>query len=85
MPKKPDSFEAVLANWSTPTEMSEALGIPYVTAQVMRHRKSISAVHWPAVIKCLKANGITVTTDDLLAMQFKRAEERRAEREGQAA
>lgn len=72
---KLDSFDAVLATWSNPTEMSEALGIPYVTAQVMRHRRSISDLHWPKVITCLRERGVELTTDDLLEMKHKRRAE----------
>lgn len=85
MSKKPDSFDAVLAHWETPAQFSAALGIPYVTAQVMRHRRSIGDNHWPKVIRALADKGVTVTTDDLLKMKFRRQEERRAEREGAAA
>lgn len=77
MVKKPDSFETLLALWSNPTELSEDLGIPYVTAQVMRHRRSIGDLHWSKVIECAARRGVELTLDDLLAMKFKRREAKR--------
>jgi hypothetical protein len=74
MPNKPDTFEAVFALWDTHAAFSADMGIPYVTAQVMRHRKSIGDRHWPKLIQCLKAKGVKLSTDDLLAMKQRRRE-----------
>ena len=75
MLKTPSTFEAILALWNTHAELSEELGVKYVTAQAMRVRKSIGDQHWPKLIECLKRRGIHLTTDDLLRMKYKRRAE----------
>lgn len=77
MPNKPDTFEAVFALWDTHAAFSADMGIPYVTAQVMRHRKSIGDRHWPKLIKLLRAKGINLSEGDLLAMKHRRAAEQK--------
>ena len=75
MLNQPSTFEAILALWTTHAELSEELGVKYVTAQAMRVRKSIGDQHWPKLIECLKRRGIHLTTDDLLRMKYKRRAE----------
>lgn len=75
MTNKPTSFPDVLDLLGSPAKASEALGIKYVTAQVMFHRKSIGDAHWPRLVAVLADRGIDITTDDLLAMKHaKKAE-----------
>lgn len=79
--KTPDSFEAILALWDTHADLSDELGVKYVTAQAMRVRRSIGDQHWPKLIECMARRGVHLTTDDLLRMKIKRSAERRAERQ----
>lgn len=53
------------------------LGIPYEHAQIMRHRNSIAADHWPAVIKSAKRRGYALTHEHLVKLREKLTEERR--------
>jgi hypothetical protein len=78
--KKLLTFDDVLALWETPKALSDDLGTLYVTAQLMKRRRSIGVDHWPRLIELLAARGYTVTTDDLLEMRKLRAEEGRKER-----
>jgi hypothetical protein len=75
--KTPDTFEAILALWNSHAELSEELGVLYVTAQAMRVRKSIGDQHWPKLLQCLERRGVHLTTDDLLRMKYKRRAERK--------
>lgn len=74
MQNKPDSFEAILAHWDSHKSLSLALGVPYVNAQAMRKRRSVSVDHWPRLIELLAAKGIHITNDDLVQMTLKRRE-----------
>jgi hypothetical protein len=78
--KKLQTFDDVLGLWETPKALSDDLGIIYVTAQLMKRRRSIGVDHWPKLIELLGTRGYTITTDDLLTMRAKRAAEARAER-----
>lgn len=69
--KKPATFEELLALWETPKALSADLGVPYVNAQLMKHRKSVGVDHWQKLIKAAGIKGASVTYDDLLAMRAK--------------
>jgi hypothetical protein len=81
----PTSFEQLLDLWPTPKALSEALELPYVTAQQMKLRKSIGASHWTKFIDGAAAIGIDLSLDDLARMRIRREEETRAARQGAAA
>ena len=68
MKHAPDTFETLLANWTTP-ELSAELGVPYVTARKMRERKSMGITHWPALIKAAQSRGIALDFERLVAMR----------------
>lgn len=72
MSAKPDTFEALLSNW-TKLELSQALGVPYVNARKMIERKSVNPVHWPKLIDAASGKGIALTNDDLIAMLARKA------------
>lgn len=72
--KKLQTFDDVLGLWETPKALSDDLGTIYVTAQLMKRRRSIGVDHWPKLIELLAGRGYTVTTDDLLAMRQRRRE-----------
>lgn len=75
---KPKTFEDVLALWVSPTELSVDLGVPYVTAQMMRRRKSIGVDHWPAVIRAAKRKGVRLDNDDLVQMRLAKSRQRKS-------
>lgn len=75
---KLSTFDDVLSLWATPKALSDALGVPYINAQAMKARGSIGVGHWPKMIELLRAQGYSVTTDDLAAMWQKASEERRS-------
>ena len=68
------TFDDVLSLWASPKALSDDLDVPYVNAQAMKARKSIGVDHWPRLIELLSHKGISVTTDDLLAMRQRRRE-----------
>jgi len=63
------TFDDVLNLWETPKALSDDLGTIYVTAQLMKRRRSIGVDHWPRLLELLAARGYVLTTDDLLAMR----------------
>jgi hypothetical protein len=62
---KPNTFEALLSLWDSPMTLSADLGVPYVTAQMMKRRKSVSAAHWDAIASKAVAKGVEITNEDL--------------------
>lgn len=74
MLKKPDTFKKLLDLWETPKALSEALGVQYVTAQLMIRRNSVGIDHWPKLIEVVKAKGHDISNDDLVAMSLKQRE-----------
>jgi len=69
---KPTTFEELLALWDSPTELSEVLSIPYVSAQMIRRRGSIGVAHWDGFIEAAKRKGVKLTHSDLHAMKLER-------------
>ena len=70
--KKPETFDELLGLWETPKELSIELDTIYVTAQLMKRRRSVGVNHWPKLITAAAAKGVHLTTDDLLAMRERR-------------
>lgn len=68
----PTTFDELLNLWGTPKELSLALGVPYINAQMMKRRKSVDVVHWPRLIDLASAMDVRLTNDDLVAMAVKR-------------
>lgn len=66
---KLQTFDDVLALWSSPKALRDDLGVTYVNAQAILTRRSIGVDHWPKLIQLLADKGYSVTTDDLLAMR----------------
>lgn len=62
-----DTFSDIIMRWPSLREFAEDLGVPYVTAQVMKHRDSIAAEHWAAVVDGAKSRKIAGVTLELLA------------------
>lgn len=69
MAKHPKTFDELLSLWETPKDLSLALDVPYVTAQQMKRRKTVSVEHWPKLIELTKARGVQITAEDLLKMK----------------
>lgn len=63
-----NDFRSVIDRWPKPSisQFADDVGIHYVTAQVMRHRNSISPDHWPAVVDAAQRRGFREITLDLL-------------------
>lgn len=72
MKHAPDTFEALLANWSTP-ELSADLGVPYVTARKMRERKSVGVDHWPRLVDAATRKGISIDVAKLVELRNQRS------------
>lgn len=70
--KNLETFDDVLGLWETPKALSDDLGTLYVTAQLMKRRRSIGVDHWPRLRELLAQRGYIVTTDDLMAMRQRR-------------
>lgn len=62
-----DSFTNIIRRWPSLQDLADDLGVPYVTAQLMKHRDSIAAEHWEAVVAAAKLRGIDGVTLELLA------------------
>lgn len=63
-----NDFRSVIDRWPKPSiaQFAEDVGVHYVTAQLMRHRNSISPDHWPAVVEAAQLRGFDEITLDLL-------------------
>lgn len=62
------SFSAVIDAFGGPAKFGRALGIPASHAGVMKHRESIPAEYWPAVVKAASEKGIDGVTFEGLAL-----------------
>lgn len=62
-----DTFSDIIMRWPSLREFADDLGVPYVTAQVMKHRDSIAAEHWSAVVAGARARKIKGVSFELLA------------------
>lgn len=67
--KKMQTFDDVLALWSSPKALRDDLGVTYVNAQAILARRVIGVDHWPKLIRLLADKGYSVSADDLLAMR----------------
>lgn len=65
----PNSFVELINLWPKPSliHFARDLGIPYVTANLMRQRNNIHPRHWPQLLAVAKTRGLTSITNDLLA------------------
>jgi hypothetical protein len=61
------SFAEAINRWPSLRVFAEDIGVDYVTAQVMRHRDSISDKHWLRVVSAAEARGIDGVTLEFLA------------------
>lgn len=61
------SFRDVIELWPSIGEFAEDIGVKYVTGQLMKHRDSIDADHWVAVVEAAKRRGFKGVTYEALA------------------
>lgn len=65
--KKITSYRDIIGMWPSIGEFAADIGVKYVTAQLMKHRNSIGADHWSAVVEAARKRGYDVVTLELLA------------------
>lgn len=85
---KPDTFRTLIDALGGVKFFADRMGCTEYAAKKMRDRSSISTDHWPTLIQVSREAGFLFTTDDFVAMSFKRQVEKRrpkAQPEGQAA
>ncbi len=61
------SFRDVIDAWPNLQAFADDLRIPYVNAQVMYHRDSITAERWVEVVTAAQRRGLNRVTYELLA------------------
>lgn len=58
-----DTFVQLIDAWPSLRVFAGDVGVPYVTAQMMKFRDSINARHWPAIVEAAgrrKISGVTL-------------------------
>lgn len=85
--QKPDTFRTLIDRLGGVKPFAELIGCTEYAAKKMRDRSSISTDHWPTLIQVSREAGLLFTTDDFVAMSFKRQVEKRRPKkaEGQGA
>ncbi len=61
------NFIDVIDQWPSLQSFATDIGVLYVTAQLMRHRNSIAAKHWKAVVEGARQRKIRGVTLEVLA------------------
>lgn len=61
------NFRDVIDAWTSLADFAADLGVPYVTASLMRQRGSIHARHWKGLIEASKKRRIRGISLELLA------------------
>jgi hypothetical protein len=64
----PDTFRNLIGILGGVSLFAEKIGVGAFAAKKMRDRNSIAVRYWPAVIAVSEADGIALTTDDLVRM-----------------
>jgi hypothetical protein len=62
----PRSFAQVMDLWPATRVFAQDIGVPLNSAHVMRHRNSIAARYWPAMVVAAKRRSIPHVTLELL-------------------
>lgn len=65
---KPDTFRTLVGTLGGVSAFAEKVGVGAFAAKKMRDRNSIAVRYWPAVIAAAAADGIDLSTDDLMQM-----------------
>jgi hypothetical protein len=71
MIEKPQTFRALIDHLGGVTKFSQITGIGAFSAKKMRDRNSIAVEHWTGVISAAKAEGLILTSDDLVNMKLR--------------
>jgi len=79
--RTPESFADLINLWpskpsSSLSNFARDLGIPYVTANLMRQRNNVHPRHWRDLLRAAKRRGIPVTPELLANLAQERALER---------
>jgi len=77
----PETFAELIDLWpekpgSSVRNFAVDLGIPYVTAQLMRYRNSVHPRHWGRLVAAAKRRGLAVDMELLATLAQERALER---------
>lgn len=57
----------IIRLWPSISSFADDIGVEYVTAQVMKHRKSIHSRHWDAVVDAAAKRGLVFVTHKALS------------------
>lgn len=60
-------FRTIINLWPSLGAFADDIGVSYVTAQVAKHRNSVSPAYWQAMVASAKRRGIKGVTLDKLA------------------
>lgn len=63
-----DSFEHIIAQWGTVESFAQASGVSLSTAKAWKRRNSVPAKYWSQLIAAAAEKGLTLTTDELVAL-----------------
>jgi len=73
------SFAALIGSWprdgkkTSIRSFATDLGVPYLNAQMMRHRSSVASEYWPQLVAAARKRRVEGVTFELLAeLQSKR-------------
>ena len=56
-----------------PTKVARILGVGFTTASEMKRRGSIPVKYWPTLVAACRADGVSVSYDELVAMHAEAA------------
>lgn len=85
MIEKPDTFRSLIEALGGVKAFADKLGVGEFAAKKMRDRNSVAVDHWPVLALVAREDGILLTSDDFVAMSFKRQIEKRRPRKQEAA
>jgi hypothetical protein len=60
-------FRTIISLWPSLGAFADDIGVSYVTAQVAKHRNSVSPVYWEAMVAAARRRGIRGVTIGKLA------------------
>lgn len=71
MINKPGTFRDLIAHLGGVNAFAAKAQLGEFAAKKMRDRNSIAVRHWPDVISAARADGLILTTDDLVNMKLR--------------
>lgn len=72
MIEKPDTFRDLISRLGGVSAFAAKMSIGEFAAKKMRDRDSIAVDHWAGVIGVARADGLILTTDDLVNMKLRK-------------